>query len=242
MISGGHPRFTVDFLHLMQQLEGFESADLYLNFWNSDWASSEEEGHSRIEKILMPRYKLAKLKIINPPGYELPAHTLNHPPAQPENIRWWYERRIGMWRSLAMAYDLIEGDYDVVIRFRPDGMLGSTLDISSLNVSENKLIIPKNGCGYKNYPVNDQFAVGTYTAMSLYKDIVKNYNNLIVEAEPDWERKGHDWSGEHIMGYYLNKNNKKYSLGNFDHILTTKGRSQYTDKHFHLPITKDITI
>lgn len=241
MISGGHPRFTVDFLHLMQQLEGFDSADLYLNFWSSDWVSSENEGRAKVEKILQPRYKLAKLKIVDQPGYELPPHSLNHPPAQPENIRWWYERRIGMWRSLAMAHSLIEGHYDAVIRFRPDGMLTSRLDISTLDLNTNQLIIPKNGCGYISCPINDQFAVGTYESTKFYQGIVDNFNSIIVEAEPNWEHNGHSWSGEHIMGYYLNKIKQKYVLGNFDHILTSRGRSKFTDKHYHLPITQDIT-
>ena len=241
MISGGHPRFTVDFLHLMEQLEGFDSADLYLNFWTSSWVTSEQEGRSRIEKILKPRYKLAKLQIIDPPGYELPPHVLQHPPAQPENIRWWYERRIGMWRSLALAHTLIEGEYDAVVRFRPDGMLTSNLDLSSLDLERDQLVIPKNGCGYPNWPINDQFAIGTYNSTKIYQGIVDNFNSIVTEAEPGWEHNGHSWSGEHIMGFYLNKIKQRYVLGNFDHVLTSKGRSKFTDKHFHLPVTQDIT-
>lgn len=241
LISGGHPRFTGDFIALMHQLTGFESADLYLNFWNSDWASTEAEGSARIESVLLPNYRLAKLKITEQPAWELPPHTLPHPPATPENIRWWYQRRIGMWQSLYMAFDLIDQDYDLVIRFRPDGMINTVLDLRSLNVQDD-IVIPKNGCGWNHWPVNDQFAVGTYNSMRLYTDIGRQYNQLVVESDPQWEHNGHgNWSGEHILGHYLNKNNIKYRLENFDHVLTTRGRSKFTDKHYHLPVTQDPT-
>jgi len=241
MISGGQPRFTVDFINLMAQLKGFSSADLYFTFWASDWARTEQIAKDKIEKTLLPNYKLAKVQIVEPYSYSLPTHSLMHGPAQPENVRWWYERRIGMWRSLALAYKLIDQEYDIIIRFRPDGMLTSNLDISTLDISNQELIIPKNGCGYSKWPINDQFAIGTHKSFLFYQGIVDNFNSLIEEVDPNWEYNGHSWASEYIMGLYLNKIGQKYSLGNFDHVLTTQGRSRYTDKHHHLPITRDIT-
>lgn len=241
MISGGQPRFTVDFIYLMQQLTGFASADLYFAIWNSDWAYTEQEARQKIERALFPNYKLAKVQLIDPWDYTLPRHTQTHGPAQPENIRWWYERRIGMWRSLAAAYQMIDQEYDIIIRFRPDGMLTSTLDLSTIDIANKELVLPKNGCGYPHWPVNDQFALGTSQSFKFYQGIVDNFNELIQSVSPNWEDNGHSWSSEHIMGLYLNKIQQKYTLGNFDHILTTKGRSRYTDKHYHLPVTQDIT-
>ena len=240
MFTGGHPRFTGDFLDLMQRITGFESADLYFSFWTSEWVSSVEEGVTKVSAILPEKFKVAKLQIVDPLPYELPSHQLNHPSAHPENIRWWYERRIGQLRSLALAYDLIEGEYDLVIRFRPDGTLTKTLDLN--NFVEQNIVIPKNGCGYPQWPINDQFTIGSYQGLKFYKNIAENFNNLVVESDPQWEHNGHGpWSGEHLIGYYLNKNNIEYSLGDFDHVLTTKGRSRFTDKHYHLPVVKDPT-
>lgn len=241
MIGGGHPRFTEDFIYLMNQITGFESADLYLNFWTSSWSNSEQEAIDRVNKILLPTYKLAKLKIVQQPQHDLPPHRLAHPPAEHGNFRWWHERRVAMWESLAMAYEMIDQDYDLVIRFRPDGMLKQQLDLSSIDLINNQLLIPRNGCGYKQWPVNDQFAIGTYKVFNMYRDLTDNYNELVVETEPDWENNPHEWSNEHLLGFYLNKKQIKYSLINIDHVLTTKGRSKFTDKHYHMPITRDIT-
>lgn len=242
MFTGGHPRFTEDFFDLVQRLTGFESADLYFNFWESDWVNSVDEGSNRIKSILPNNFKLAKLQIVKPPPYSLPPTSLEHLPPQPENIRWWYERRIGQFKSLAMAYELIEGDYDLVIRFRPDGAITASLDLSTVDLSSAEIILPKNGCGYSQWPINDQFAIGTYKGLSFYKTIAENFNQLVIESDPQWEYNGHGkWAGEHLIGYYLNKNQISYQLGKFDHVLTTRGRSKYTDKHYHLPITRDIT-
>ena len=39
LITGGQPRFTPDFIKLMTLLKGFDTADIYMNLWSSDWAT-----------------------------------------------------------------------------------------------------------------------------------------------------------------------------------------------------------
>lgn len=242
LIGGGHPRFTGDFIQLMNQLKGIESADIYLNFWNSTWASSQSEAERRIQNILLPKYNLAKIRFTDQPTYNFPPVKLTHAPPAPENICWWFKRRIGMWQSLKLAFDLIDQEYDAVIRFRPDGMLDRSIDISQLDLINNDLVLPFNGCGWPDNLINDQFAVGTYEGLRMYTGIATQYTSLVPQADPAWEYNGHGtWSNEHVMGNYLKTNNVKYTLGEFAHVLTTQGRSLYTDKHYHLPITFDPT-
>lgn len=243
LINGGQPRFTPDFLLLMEQLQGFDQADLYLNFWNSAWASNEQEARNKIERILQPKYSLAKVALVNEPPYELPPHKLDHAPATPENIRWWFQRRIGMWRSLKMAFDLIDKDYDAVIRFRPDGHLGNSLDISKLDLKNNELLFPTAvRCGFDDFKVCDQFAVGTVTGMKFYCGLADCFTEYVPKADPNWELNGHGtWSSEHVFGTYMKAHNKQQVLGPFKAVLTSFGRSEHTDKHYHLPVVKDPT-
>ena len=158
LIAAGQPRFTPDFITFMNQLKGFDQADIYFAFWTSNWATDEADGREKVEKILLPKYNLAKLLICDQPPYYMPPCELNHLPAEPENIRWHYERRIGMWQSLKLAHDLIDQKYDMVIKFRLDGRLFEDLDLSTLDLVNNKIIFPNHGrAGFDNYNINREF-------------------------------------------------------------------------------------
>jgi len=243
MFTGGQPRFTEDFLTLLKQLSGFESADLYIALWKSDWVTNEEEGVRKINKILPTPYKLAKLSIIDEPHCELPPHTLNHPPEEYTNIRWWYRRRRGQLLSLSYAFDLIDKPYDAYVRFRLDGCLDKNLDISTLDLTNNEFIMPGWPlCGYPGRKLCDQFSVGTYEGMKFFCNLGKQVNKFITISDPQWEHNEHgNWSPEHLIATYYDYYNKKIALGNFGAVLNSRGRSRYTDKHYHHPIVSDPT-
>jgi len=67
LITGGQPRFTPDFITLMNQLKGFELADIYMTLWTSDWATDENIARSKVEKILPTNYRLSKIQIVEEP-------------------------------------------------------------------------------------------------------------------------------------------------------------------------------
>jgi hypothetical protein len=243
LIAGGQPRFTPDFVTFMNQLTGFDQADFYFNFWNSDWANSEEEARAKIEKVLLPNYNLAKVQLADQPPFVLPDHDIDLPPAQPENVLWWYERRIGMWQSIQMAYNLIDQDYDLVIKFRLDGRLEQPLDVSQLDFTQTDLLMPGiNQAGFDNNRVCDLFAVGTPAGMKFYCDIADHIFDLVPQSDPLWfNRYNGPWSSEHLFGIYLQQNNRTQSFGDFKFHINTGGRSRYTDHHFHHGIVQDPT-
>lgn len=242
LITGGQPRFTPDFIKLMNQLTGFDSADLYFNFWTSDWTSDEISGRDKIEKILLPKYQLAKLKIVDQPPVELPPHLLDHSSEEPNGVRWFYKRRLGQCLSLSMAYDLIDQPYDVVIRFRLDGVLFDNLDISTLDLVNNNLIFPSYPqAGFPHFKICDQFAVGTMEGMKFYCKLGKKFNYYITKTNPNWETDPHGWAVEHMLATHMIENNQPHIIGNFKHTINSQGRSRYTDKHYHHQIVSDPT-
>lgn len=243
MIAGGQPRFTSEFLELLKQLQGFDSADLYLTFWTTDWVSSVEEGVAKVKSILPPNYNLVKLQIVDQPERSLPPHRKEHLPAEPENVRWAYWRRTGMWISTKMSFDMIDGNYDAYIKFRPDGMLSGPLDISKLDLVNNELIYPdwpRNG--KPGEEICDQFVIGTRKGMEFYCDVINHFDRYIPIVSSNWEDDIHTWASEHLLAQHLKENNKPQPLGGFGHILAgisgavTQGRSRFTDKHYHHPI------
>jgi hypothetical protein len=243
LIAAGQPRFTPDFITFMHQLKGFDQADLYFTFWTSEWADSEKTARLKVEKILPPNYNLAKIMICEQPPYHMPPCELRHPPAEPENIRWHYERRIGMWQSLKLAHALIDQEYDQVIKFRLDGRLFENLDLSKLDLTNNKILFPDHGrAGFDNYKVSDLFAVGTQDAMNVYCNVIEEYIDLVPLADPNWEHIGHGtWSNEHVFGLYLQRHNIPLVIGDFKFHINWNGRSKYTDKHYHHQIVTDPT-
>jgi hypothetical protein len=242
LITGGQPRFTPDFITLLSQIQGMESADIYMNLWNSDWAKDEEEGRHKVEKILPPNYKLAKLKLVDQPPYEMPAHNVPLAAPEPENIQWWYKRKIGQIQSLSMAFDLIDQEYDAVIRVRLDGCLDKPIDVRQFDLVNNDMIMPEPRVGRKDFPICDQFFIGTHTGVKFFCDLAKDFNKYVVLSDPNWANNPHgSWSLEDIIGTYYLHNNKRVDPGNFRSYINTQGRSRYTDKHYHHGITPDPT-
>lgn len=245
LIGGGQPRFTQEFIVLLSQLKGFDQADIYFNFWTSSWVDNEEQGREKIESILPSQYRLADLKIVNQPSYELPPHVKQHASESYPNVHWAYKRRLGMWLSTQMAFDLINGQYDAVLKVRPDGMLTSELDVSKLDLINNDLIFPnapRNG--HKGKEICDQFVIGTYKGLEFYSNLANYFRQYVPEVCSYWEDNIHDWASEHLLAHYLEKHGRTQTIGNFGVTLpglaasVTRGRSQFTDNHFHHPVIK----
>lgn len=248
LVTGGQPRFTPDFNLLMHQLQGFESADLYMTLWKTDWASTEQEARSKIEKILLPNYRLAKIEIIDEPLYEYPPHSIQLSPPREQNTAWWYRRLYMQCVSLSKAFDLIDQEYDAVVRFRLDASLDKYVDIGSLDIQKSFLIFPNNGkAGFDDFKINDQFAIGTQEGMKFYCSIGKQIKELVYESDPQWARADevdgtkYFWGFEHILGHYMKKHNVPQVCGDFGIVLSRFGRSRFTDKHYHLPVVSDPT-
>lgn len=249
LIAGGQPRFTPCFPVLMNQLTGFESADIYMTLWKSEWADNENTARLKIEKILTPQYNLAKIQITEEPDWRsvLPPHEIELAPPVPETITWWFKRGYQQFKSLSLAFDTIDRHYDMYIRFRLDGLLDRPLDLNTIKL-ENDVIFPKNSnSGFADFSINDQFAIGNFESMKFYCNFGNEYPKLIPIADPNWVNNGRDradrwtWSAEHVIGTYMKLNHKKRIIGNFEHHINVYGRSKFTDKHYHHKIVTDPT-
>jgi len=248
LIASGLPRFTQDFVDLMYKLTGFtDTADLYICMWKTDWALNDDIARSKIEKILLPNYRLAKINIVDEPPYELPPHTFNLAPPIPENTTWWYKRIFSQFTGLTMAFDLIDQQYDAVIKFRVDGSLAQPLDVRTLDLKTHPLIFPANdGAGFEFCPLSDLFFVGTQEAMKFNCNLSKEFKDLVEQADPTWGDSDivdgtWTWGTEHLMGYYMRKYNFPVAYGDFYATLNTQGRSKYTDRHYHHRVVSDPT-
>jgi len=249
LITGGQPRFTHDFIDLMNQLRGFSSADIYMTLWKSDWASTELEARDKIEKILLPGYSLAKVQIVNEPTHEFPPHSITLSPPREQNVAWWYRRLYVQSLVLSWACNLIDQRYDAVVRFRLDGCLDRLLDIRSIEFNHTPLLLPNNGkSGFPGLELCDQFAIGTQDAIKFYCDFGQHVKELVPEADPFWAKSDDldaanwTWGREYLLGFYMKKHGMPIVSGDFGVApLNRYGRSRFTDKHYHHSIAPDPT-
>jgi hypothetical protein len=249
LITGGLPRFTPDFLKLMSQLKGFESADVYMTLWSTDWASTDEQATAKIERILLPRYKLAKVKIVNEPEFELPPCSIPlSPPTEQKYVTWHYKRIYSGTYGVKWAYDLLEDkQYDLVVVFRLDVSLDRDIDLSQYDFSNNYLVCPSNGhAGFDDFKINDLLVFGPQQSMKTYCEMATYVKDLVPLADPHWadtdlHSEHWSWSRECLIGYYMKQHNIPWAYGNFNVIMNSFGRSRFTDKHYHHPIAPDPT-
>ena len=247
LITSGLPRFMPDFIDLMSKLKGFECADIYMCLWKTDWATTSEEARAKIETILAPGYRLAKIKVVDEPPYQLPDHAFPLAPPAPENTTWWYKRIFAQFTGLTMAFDLIDQEYDAVIKFRVDGSLEQELDVRTLDLKTHPLLFPcNNGAGFDYCRISDLFFVGTQEAMRFTCSLSKEFRELVPAADPTWGDSDivdgtWNWGTEHLIGFYMRKYNFPVAYGNFRATLNSFGRSKYTDRHYHHRIVADPT-
>jgi hypothetical protein len=123
------------------------------------------------------------------------------------------QNNILMYYSIKRCFDLIEGEYDAVIRTRFDLLLQPKFDIESiLNDLSNKkydIYIPTEEFNMGGY--NDQLAIGTYDAMKIYSDTFLNLNKFAHELGR--------WHPETFLGKQLKDNNIKVHQTNWDYRL-----------------------
>ena len=240
IVTAGFPRFTQDFIRVLNQLKGFDTADLYINLWSSSWAEDEIQAAAKVNKILPKHIVLKKLRISEQPERTLPPH--DESLSNIDELKWWYDRRIGQIHCLKLAVDLIDEPYDVVVRVRPDGSLYGDLDISSLDLVNHEVIFCSTGMGIAQSEPNDQFFVGTLAGIKFLCDLYLDFDKYMLESCPGWTSDVHTWALEYIIGTYFKLNQKEIYRGSFDHTINRVGRSAYTtDKHSHVHIAEDPT-
>jgi hypothetical protein len=118
-----------------------------------------------------------------------------------------------MYYSIKKCFDLIDEDYDIVIRARFDLLLQPKFSIENiLNDLQNKkydIYIPNEEFNMGGY--NDQLAIGTYDAMKIYSDTFFNLNKFSHELKR--------WHPEKFLGKQLKDNNIKVHQTNWDYRL-----------------------
>lgn len=110
------------------------------------------------------------------------------------------QHNILMYYSIKACFDLIDDEYDIIIRARFDLLLQPKFDIESILTDlKNKkydIYIPNEEFNMGGY--NDQLAIGTYDIMKIYSDTFFNLNKFAHELGR--------WHPETFLGKQLKDN------------------------------------
>lgn len=232
LLCHGQPRFTNAFMVMMDQLTGFDQADFYMGLWATPWAPNEQAFRDKAEPAMLPGYNLKSVSIVPQPVCPLPNPVLNHNINEAESVGWWYTRRHSMWQSLKMTYDLINEDYDMLIKFRPDGRLDREIDVNTIDLTHD-LVYPSNHRnGLDAMKLCDQFVFASPKGMLFYSDLINHFDKYISQVDTNWEHNPHPWSSEHLLGHHMLVNNRTLNIGNYQHLLRVDGVSPNDDKWY----------
>jgi hypothetical protein len=118
-----------------------------------------------------------------------------------------------MYYSIKKCFDLIDEDYDIVIRSRFDLLLQPKFNLSeivdSLLKKDYDIYIPNEEFNMGGY--NDQMAIGRYNSMKIYSDTFFNLNEFAYELGR--------WHPETFLGKQLDDNNINVYQNHFDYRL-----------------------
>lgn len=81
---------------------------------------------------------------------------------------------LSMFYSINKSIELIDKEYDVIIRFRGDLLLKNKWELIEFN---NELVLPLYG-NFGGY--NDQIAYGSFKNMKIYSEIINNINYYCI--------------------------------------------------------------
>ena len=123
------------------------------------------------------------------------------------------QNNILMYYSIKRCFDLIDSEYDVIIRARFDLLLQPKFNIETILTDlKNKkydIYIPNEEFNMGGY--NDQLAIGTLDTMKIYSDTFFNLNKFAHELGR--------WHPETFLGKQLKDNNIKVHQTNLDYRL-----------------------
>lgn len=227
VLLSGSPRFCSEFDSFIDNVVGFEQIDYYCLFWKNNqrpdklgypnqvlvpesWRIIDKEwAQSKITSNLPEKHRLVKLETYNDENIELPKIK----PGvidQSINFKNIYKMHLG-WH---LAFNLLDEEYDLVIRSRPDIGLSQPLDV---RVAKNKILERSNlvlnsVSAYFGHQerTNDLIAISSQKNIKIYSDLVNN-----VEKYSNTENV--TFHAENLLGYHLRKNSLTWET--FAHVI-----------------------
>jgi hypothetical protein len=233
MLASGQPRYSRYFFDNFSRLKGENSFDLYFYMWDNyvlddtdlNIFDSIGSAESQIIRGLPENCKIKKYVQVSEPTLaqlfplglnELVEKTsggnaINDREFLKNSLHKLYLQRY----SALQCFNLIEENYDCIIRYRPDCFLSKDVYLDQLNLKDF-IYTPKNLCAGGEHiagvaRMNDKFAIGSHKNMEIYFQAFDSlYENQMENKETIQE--------ETSLSYHLHKNGVNF-LRTLEHFM-----------------------
>ena len=220
MLISGQPRFCVETDELIKKLCGYDQIDWFFHLWKNN-SVQHICGHNVVAESWIDVQRedaLNKLNMLLPSNHNVAVLELADsdeigkldPIQTPFGV---YKMFRGNYQvnELRKSYENKNGEYDLVIRARPDTALLDECNLLEIRefllkntnhimISSN-MIYPPDG----EYRINDWFAIGLPKTMNIYCNAVNEIGNY---PQP--------FVAEILLAYHCAKNNIQVTSGNFN--------------------------
>ena len=214
-ISGQPRNFKQSYISLKTHLLDKYNCNVYFHTWkdnnfestnfgfgNNNYLLTNDDYKDLIELYQPKKYILEQPIIFDASGYKCPIWR------QPLN------NTLSMFYSLYKSFQLIEHNYDYVIRTRFD------IDYSKFNLEfpEEGIILPEwnTDIRVKHRGYYDIFALGKYNDMKIYSTLfsniipyITNDEDIITYLSGGWPGQDSPLRNEYLLKWHLTKNNIK---------------------------------
>lgn len=212
VLISGQPRFTKEFDFFLDNASDYDQMDFFFYLWNTwpptdqripkTWSNDEAIASEKISKNLPKNCNLKKLKITSPPNY-IPNPNLRLTQWSFPVDMWYQWYSLKMVNGLRVEHEKDYGNYDLVIRARPDVGIREPLSLNwvyqYVQKFPNHIITPGNRRVGMYIPVNDWFGIGTGEAISVWCSLVDNVEKYHNTTDLPY-------TCETFLGYHLKVN------------------------------------
>jgi len=220
----GEPRFTLGFQSFLNNLVGYDRADWFLYLVNNSdpdkggvfipesWKKFDSQwAIEKIKNNLPTNNRLRSLEISDCHEKSWPSAKNLHCLIGKNPIPKLYNMHYNIFKVNQLRTNYQGSNrkkYDLIIKVRPDCSLNKIVDLRTLKINENEIIMPNNGWfGTGDLLVNDLFAIGNPLSMDIYSNLIsfmKEYNDRGIKFHP-----------ETIFAHHLRTNQIKPIKGEF---------------------------
>jgi hypothetical protein len=215
VLISGQPRFTRELDDFLKNLINYDQLDFFFYLWNAtagenefitpSWPNSVEGIRAKISANLPPNSNIIKLEIVDQPTYN-PTKEYKLTPWTNANNMWLMFYGIKKVNQLREEWEAEHGNYDLVIRARPDVGIDKPLDLKYtkefINQNPNYIIMPNNHRHGIGIAVNDMIGVGAGSTMSVYSNVFDHLDQYHDSNVP--------YHNETLLGHHLNVNGIQY--------------------------------
>jgi hypothetical protein len=225
-LISGKPRFCKSFDIQLESLKNFDTVDWYITLWKNQDNSTEWKDYSSKWQNIdtdISRSLIEERLPFNHTLRHIDVRDQNQCPQNPHKVQGFYYDSDKLWMQYTIlkwcdqarqSYEKIYGEYDIVIRTRPDTLIIGEIDLKYweevLKQNQKQVILPyPDRSGSKGF--NDRFSMCSSNGMTDYTNAMDSW--MLVHQQ------GVPWNPEELLGSVMMSKGYVWPPTNFNSMI-----------------------